>query len=69
MFLARRRLSSSNHVSISTRTSADKFVAPVAAAAGLSVEETAAAIGVLSNAGIQGEMAGSVAQGRDSQNC
>jgi TP901 family phage tail tape measure protein len=35
-----------------------KFVAPVAAALGVSVEEAAAAIGIMSDAGIQGEMAG-----------
>jgi TP901 family phage tail tape measure protein len=35
-----------------------KFVAPVAAALGVSVEESAAAIGIMSDAGIQGEMAG-----------
>lgn len=34
------------------------FVAPVAAGLGVSIEETAAAIGALSNAGIQGERAG-----------
>jgi TP901 family phage tail tape measure protein len=35
-----------------------KFVAPVASAMGLSIEETTATIGELSNAGIKGEMAG-----------
>lgn len=35
-----------------------KYIAPVAAAMGLSIEETAAAVGELSNAGIKGEMAG-----------
>lgn len=35
-----------------------KYVAPVAASVGISIEETAAAIGKLSDAGIQGEMAG-----------
>lgn len=35
-----------------------KYIAPVAASMGLSIEETAAAIGELSNAGIKGEMAG-----------
>lgn len=35
-----------------------KFVAPVARSLGVSLEETAAAIGKLSDAGIQGEMAG-----------
>ncbi|WP_242452045.1 phage tail tape measure protein, partial [Bacillus velezensis] len=36
-----------------------KMVAPQAHGAGLSLEETAAAIGVLSDAGIKGSMAGS----------
>ncbi|WP_025698102.1 phage tail tape measure protein, partial [Paenibacillus forsythiae] len=35
-----------------------KYVAPVAAAMGLSIEETTAAVGELSNAGIKGEQAG-----------
>ncbi|MCY9532982.1 phage tail tape measure protein [Paenibacillus alvei] len=35
-----------------------KYVAPIAASLGISIEETAAAIGKLSDAGIQGEMAG-----------
>lgn len=35
-----------------------KYIAPVAASLGLSIEETAAAVGKLSDAGIQGEMAG-----------
>lgn len=35
-----------------------KYVAPLAAALGVSVDEAAAAIGVLSNAGIKGSMAG-----------
>lgn len=35
-----------------------KYVAPVAASLGISIESTAAAIGKLSDAGIQGEMAG-----------
>ncbi len=35
-----------------------KYVGPVASGLGVSLEEAAAAIGVLSNAGIQGEMAG-----------
>jgi len=38
--------------------SALSFVAPVANSAGLSIQETAAAIGVLSNAGIRGSRAG-----------
>ncbi|KAA8756528.1 phage tail tape measure protein [Paenibacillus sp. UASWS1643] len=35
-----------------------KYLAPVAASLGVSIEEAATAVGVLSNAGIQGEMAG-----------
>jgi TP901 family phage tail tape measure protein len=35
-----------------------KYVAPIAASMGKSMEETAAAIGILSNAGLQGSMAG-----------
>jgi TP901 family phage tail tape measure protein len=37
-----------------------KYVAPVAAAMGISLESTAAAIGVLGNAGFQGSMAGTI---------
>lgn len=40
-----------------------KFVAPVAAAAGVQFEETAAAIGLMGNAGVQGEMAGTALRG------
>ena len=39
------------------------YVGPVAAAAGLQVEETAAAIGLLGNAGLQGEMGGTALRG------
>lgn len=35
-----------------------KFVAPIASALGIDIEETAAAMGVLSDAGLQGSMAG-----------
>ncbi|QNK54568.1 phage tail tape measure protein [Paenibacillus sp. PAMC21692] len=35
-----------------------KYAAPIAASLGISIEETASAVGILSNAGIQGEMAG-----------
>ena len=35
-----------------------KFIAPVAASAGVSIEDTAAAVGALSNAGIQASLAG-----------
>lgn len=40
-----------------------KYVAPVAATAGVSLEETAAVIGKLSDAGIQGSMAGTTLRG------
>lgn len=40
-----------------------KYVGPVASSAGLSIEETAAAIGLLGNAGIQGSEAGTALRG------
>ncbi len=40
-----------------------KYVAPLARAAGLSMEETAAAIGIMANAGIQGSQAGTTLRG------
>jgi TP901 family phage tail tape measure protein len=40
-----------------------KFVGPIANAAGVSLEEVSAAIQILSNAGIQGEMAGTTMRG------
>lgn len=40
-----------------------KYVAPVAAAMGQSIEETAAAIGIMSNAGIKGSQAGTTLRG------
>lgn len=48
----------SANTSVEQMGGAMSYVAPVAAGAGLSLEETAAAIGTLSNAGIQGERAG-----------
>ena len=53
----------SSNTTVKQLGSAMKFVGPVASAAGMSVEEAAAAIGVLSNAGIQGEMAGTALRG------
>lgn len=50
--------SSQANTTISLLGSALGFVAPVAFSAGISIEETAAAIGVLSNAGIRGSRAG-----------
>lgn len=44
--------------SVSETGEAMKYVAPLARAAGLSFEETAAAIGIMANAGIQGSQAG-----------
>src|SRR5690606_12620860 len=49
---------SSANTSVEQMGNAMSYVAPVAAGAGISIEETAAAIGILSNAGIQGERAG-----------
>lgn len=40
-----------------------KYVAPVAAAMGQSIEETAAAIGIMANAGIKGSQAGTTLRG------
>lgn len=51
-------VSTSANTNIEQMGEAMKFVAPVAATAGQSVEEASAAIGVLSDAGIQGSMAG-----------
>jgi len=49
---------SSSNTSVQQLGEAMKFAAPVAASLGLDIEDAAAAIGVLSNAGIQGSMAG-----------
>ncbi len=40
-----------------------KYIAPLARAAGISMEETAAAIGIMANAGIQGSQAGTTLRG------
>jgi len=48
----------SSNTNIQQLGEAMKFAAPVAAGLGVSVEETAAAVGFLSNAGIQASMAG-----------
>jgi len=50
--------SSKANTTIQELGNALSYVAPVAAGAGLSLEETAAAIGILSNAGIRGSRAG-----------
>jgi TP901 family phage tail tape measure protein len=47
-----------SNTDISQMGEAMKYVAPVASKMGVSVEETATAIGILGNAGIQGTMAG-----------
>lgn len=49
---------SSANTNVEQLGEAMKFVAPVAAGMNISIEETTAAIGMLSNAGIQGAMAG-----------
>jgi TP901 family phage tail tape measure protein len=49
---------SKSNTTVQELGNAFSYVAPVAAGAGLSIEETAAAIGILSNAGIRGSMAG-----------
>lgn len=50
--------SNAANTTVTQLAEAMKFVAPVSAALGRSIEETAAAIGVLGDAGIQGTMAG-----------
>lgn len=49
--------------SVADTGEAMKYVAPLARAAGLSMEETAAAIGIMANAGIQGAQAGTTLRG------
>lgn len=49
--------------SVAETGEAMKYVAPLARAAGLSMEETAAAIGIMANAGIQGSQAGTTLRG------
>ncbi len=49
---------SSSNTDIIQLGEAMKYVAPIAAGAGMSIEETTAIIGMLSDAGIQGSMAG-----------
>ena len=49
--------------SVAETGEAMKYVAPLARAAGLSFEETAAAIGIMANAGIQGSQAGTTLRG------
>lgn len=49
--------------SVAETGEAMKYVAPLARAAGISMEETAAAIGIMANAGIQGSQAGTTLRG------
>lgn len=49
--------------SVADTGEAMKYVAPLANAAGISLEETAAAIGIMANAGIQGSQAGTTLRG------
>ena len=49
--------------SVAETGEAMKYIAPLARAAGLSFEETAAAIGIMANAGIQGSQAGTTLRG------
>lgn len=49
---------SSANTSVEEMGEAFKFAGPVASAMGVSIEETAAALGVLSNAGLKGSLAG-----------
>lgn len=49
--------------SVADTGEAMKYVAPLARAVGLSLEETAAAIGIMANAGIQGAQAGTTLRG------
>ena len=49
--------------SVAETGEAMKYVAPLARAAGISFEETAAAIGIMANAGIQGSQAGTTLRG------
>ena len=49
--------------SVADTGEAMKYVAPLARAAGISMEETAAAIGIMANAGIQGSQAGTTLRG------
>lgn len=49
--------------SVAETGEAMKYIAPLARAAGISMEETAAAIGIMANAGIQGGQAGTTLRG------
>ena len=49
--------------SVAETGEAMKYIAPLARAAGISMEETAAAIGIMANSGIQGSQAGTTLRG------
>lgn len=49
--------------SVAETGEAMKYIAPLARAAGISMEETAAAIGIMANAGVQGSQAGTTLRG------
>lgn len=49
--------------SVTETGEAMKYIAPLAQSAGISIEETAAAIGIMANAGIQGSQAGTTLRG------
>ena len=49
--------------SVAETGEAMKYIAPLARASGISMEETAAAIGIMANAGIQGSQAGTTLRG------
>ena len=51
------------NAAVSDTGEAMKYVAPLARAAGISFEETAAAIGIMANAGIKGSQAGTTLRG------
>lgn len=53
----------STNAGVTDMGEAMSYVAPVAQATGMSLEETAAAIGIMSNAGIKGSMAGTALRG------
>lgn len=71
--LTAAQLTNANNVLVATMTNSNtsleqlgaafKFVGPVAKAAGVAFDETSAAIGILGDAGIQGEMAGTAIRG------
>ena len=57
------KASSSSNTNVSLMGATFKYAAPVAGALGYSIEDTATAIGLMANAGIKGEMAGTALRG------